>query len=110
MWKINWRVKNADHFRKVCARTIMTSRVAFLRCLAGRHPDLPLPHGVEVLLIVREASQEKVFLRCLWVEALQPRLQMPGAAESNWQWWPTHNSAGSVHYFSGWFHEHGSKK
>jgi len=28
----------------------MTARVAFLRCLAGRHPDLPLPHGVEVFV------------------------------------------------------------
>jgi len=28
----------------------MSSRQAFLRCLAGRHPDLPLPHGVEVLV------------------------------------------------------------
>lgn len=29
---------------------IMSARVAFLRCLAGRHPDLPLPHGVEVMV------------------------------------------------------------
>jgi len=28
----------------------MSDRVAFLRCQAGKHPDLPLPHGVEVLV------------------------------------------------------------